>query len=145
MSFSISHPKPDSGTRPYRALFHSSSLPEEYLLQQARNSLRTGTFPHQTCSVHGFSSTGQGLRCDAPGPAAQESLQPFPKHSQLWSGTSQRAQEVQNGYGNAYVEVTLISQRQSQGGKGEMNVLYDTALLLGECVSKDLKLSPQGA
>lgn len=61
MSPSISHPKQDSGTRLYRALFYRSSLPREKLLQQASNSVITGTFPHQTCSMRGFNTTGEGL------------------------------------------------------------------------------------
>lgn len=38
-----------------------TGLPREKLLQQASNSVITGTFPHQTCSMHGFNTTGEGL------------------------------------------------------------------------------------
>ena len=53
----------------------------------------------------------------------------------------------QNGYANARFQVTLISQSKSQGEKREINVLYDTEilLLLEKCVTKGLKLSSQGA
>lgn len=121
-------------------------FPSQGEVATASNSVLTGTFLHWACSTHAFSTTEEGLWqalvwCIRP---SRTRITPVSSKAQSALGWGIKAAPV---LCIGHFLVTLISQSKSQGRMREINVLYDTEilLLLEKCVTKGLKLNLRGA